>query len=56
MNGEMATREQLLWAEGEPNNMGDEDCLLINTQPRDNPRSNDFPCTSSFVGLCEKRI
>ncbi|XP_076825901.1 perlucin-like protein isoform X2 [Clavelina lepadiformis] len=43
------------WANGEPNNAGNEDCVLV--RPRIYAyKLNDGACSSTLTGLCEKKV
>ena len=57
MNGDIATNEQLIWGDEQPNNYGnDQDCLAIRVPAPYYRRGYDIGCSDAFIGLCEKMI
>ena len=58
LNGESASRSELIWASGEPDGGRRENCVDVVSQPvrSDINRAHDHSCTIDFQGLCEKKI
>ena len=59
LNGERASSSELIWASGQPNNIGgQQDCgIVIGYSGSSNVgRAADESCTSLYQGLCEKQI
>ena len=59
VNGERASRSELIWFSGQPDNYdGNEDCLYLHAYSgtSNDGLAFDRPCWNSFRGLCEKKI
>ena len=59
VNGERASSSELIWRSGEPNDHGrNEDCVVVHGDPASSRvgLANDYVCTESFQGLCEKKL
>ena len=56
VNDEQASSFDLHWRRGEPNNHGDEDCVVVSGHSEQLGLAVDVRCTRTYRGLCEKKI
>jgi len=56
VDGELATSSNTRWEYGEPNNVGEEDCAMLNLGHHTHNTVNDSPCHSELYALCEKPL
>ena len=58
INGERASRSELIWMSGQPSNGHNEDCVDMDGFPSRSTvgLAHDAPCSLLLQGLCEKQI
>ena len=54
VNGDTSTLAEINFASGEPNNSGNEDCVVLNWLGQPFNTANDFQCSENAFALCER--
>ena len=54
VDGDVTTLAEINFASGEPNNAGDQDCVVLNWFGNPFNTANDLQCSADAFALCER--
>ena len=54
VNGDPTTLAEINFAPNEPNNAGDQDCVVLNWIDNPSNTANDLQCSADAFALCER--